>query len=344
MRFNKVIPIILVLGFCTVCFGQGYDRLVRKAETLLQEKKYEEALKVYEEAFKSGEYHYNDFYNVGCANALIGNPDHAFKALDRAVQEGYLDKKWMMKDPDLESLHSDKRWEPLLMKLQERLDIMEASFPESHPEDVIVELPEPRFDSEVSVEKAMKNRRSIRSYSDTPLTLSEISQLLWSAYGITWTREDLPPFLRGGLRTAPSAGALYPLDLYIVVWNALDLPAGVYYYKSEKHQLVQIAEGNRRDALSEAAFNQPHFETAAAAIVYSAIFQRNMVKYGQRGRERYVCMDLGHSAENVYLQAYALNIGTCAIGAFTDIRVKQIVGMTRDEEPLYIMPIGKMEE
>jgi SagB-type dehydrogenase family enzyme len=189
----------------------------------------------------------------------------------------------------------------------------------------------------------MKNRRSIRSYKSTPLTLAEISQILWAGYGITYSAGNLPPFLRGGLRTAPSAGALYPLDLYIVVWNASDLPAGVYWYKSEKHQLVRIFEGNKHDALSEAAFDQPHFETAAAAIVYSAIFERNTQKYGQRGRERYVCMDLGHSAENIYLQAYALNIGTCAIGAFTDIRVKQVVGMTKKEEPLYIMPLGKME-
>ena len=77
--------------------------------------------------------------------------------------------------------------------------------------------------------------------------------------------------------------------------------------------------------------------------MYSAVFERNMVKYGQRGRERYVCMDLGHSAQNVYLQAYALNIGTCAIGAFTDLWLKQVTGMTRNEEPLYIMPLGKVK-
>jgi SagB-type dehydrogenase family enzyme len=95
--------------------------------------------------------------------------------------------------------------------------------------------------------------------------------------------------------------------------------------------------------LKQAGLEQPHFETAAAAIVYSAVFDRNTGKYGQRGRERYVCMDLGHSAENVYLQAYALKIGTCAIGAFSDLSLKKAIGMTREEEPLYIMPFGKVE-
>jgi SagB-type dehydrogenase family enzyme len=343
MKVRKTIFILLFLCFYVSCFAQGYDRLVRQAETLLVEKKYEEALNIYEKAFKSGEYHFNDYYNVACAHALLGNPDKAFQSLDRAVEVGYLDIKWLMKDTDLESLRSDDRWKALLTNLQERLDAMEDNFPEQHAEDVMVDLPEPRFDSSVSVETALKNRRSVRTYKNTPLTLSEVSQLLWAGFGITFTAENMPPFIRGGLRTTPSAGALFPLDLYIVAWNVSDLPAGVYYYKSETHQLVKIADGDKREALSAAAFDQMHFETASAAIVYSAIFERNMTKYGQRGRERYVCMDIGHSAENIYLQAYGLNIGTCAIGAFNDIEVKKVVGMTKKEEPLYIMPLGKVE-
>ena len=106
---------------------------------------------------------------------------------------------------------------------------------------------------------------------------------------------------------------------------------------------MRILEGDRRKDVSKACFDQPQFETASAAIVYSAVYERTMSKYGQRGRDRYVCMDLGHSAENVYLQAYALKIGTCAIGAFTDLWLKKAVGMTRAEEPLYVMPVGKVE-
>jgi SagB-type dehydrogenase family enzyme len=324
-------------------FSQGYDFLVREAETKMLAKDYQGALTLYEKAFESGEFHYNDFYNAACAHSMLGNLDGAFQFLEKALDAGFYDKGTMEKDPDLESLHREDRWQLILSKLQEKLDDIEASFPESHPEEEILELPEPKYDSDVSVEEALKNRRSIRTYDDTPLSLQDLSQLLWSAYGITKFYENAPAFLRGGLRTAASAGARYPLELYVVVRNVTDLPIGVYWYKSGKHHLVKITEEDRWDALSEAAFNQPHFETASAAIVYSAIFQRNMEKYGERGRERYVCMDLGHSGENVYLQAYTLNIGTCAIGAFVDLWVKKAVGMTKEEEPLYIMPLGKLK-
>jgi SagB-type dehydrogenase family enzyme len=153
----------------------------------------------------------------------------------------------------------------------------------------------------------------------------------------------MPPFVRGGFRAAPSAGARFPLELYLAAFNVTDLPAGIYWYQSETHKLMRIAEGDKRAEVSEASFNQDQFKTASAAIVYSAVYERTTVKYGQRGRNRYVCMDLGHSAENVYLQAYALKIGTCAIGAFTDLWLKKAFRMTRAEEPLYVMPLGKIE-
>jgi SagB-type dehydrogenase family enzyme len=155
--------------------------------------------------------------------------------------------------------------------------------------------------------------------------------------------ENGPEFLRGGLRAAPSAGALYPLELYVVARNVEGLAPGIYWYRSESHKLACITEDDRWEEITEACLNQSHFETAAAAIVYSAVFERTTLKYGQRGRERYVCMDLGHSAENVYLQAHALGLGTCAIGAFDDVGLKQAIGMTRQEEPLYVMPVGRME-
>ena len=343
MSMKKIMILLLSFCFSTACLAQGYDYLVRDAEKLLTEKKYEEALALYAKAFESGEFHFQDYYNVACANALLGRPDAAFDNLNKAIDAGLIHKDWLEEDADLESLRADARWQGVMDNLQKKMEAIEAAFPESHAEEVVIALPEPRFDGEVSVEEALKNRRSIRSYLDVPLSLEEISQLLWSAYGITMTRENLPAFLRGGLRAAPSAGARYPLDLYVVVRSVTDLPVGVYWYKSEEHKLVRVSDEDRWEALSEAAFHQPHFKTAAAAIVYSAVFERTMVKYGQRGRERYVCMDLGHSAENVYLQAYALKIGTCAIGAFTDLWLKQAVGMTKQEEPLYIMPVGKVE-
>ncbi|NOQ23433.1 MAG: SagB/ThcOx family dehydrogenase [Candidatus Aegiribacteria sp.] len=226
--------------------------------------------------------------------------------------------------------------------MDSRVDSLLASLPEDHPEGPVVVLPQPRLSSDVSVEEAMQNRRSIRCYEDSPLTIVEVSQLLWSAYGVNYPVENAPDFLRGGLRTAPSAGALYPLELYLVARNVTDLDPGIYWYKSETHELVRIAGEDCWEEFSNAGFDQLHFETAAAAIVYSGIFERCTEKYGDRGRERYVCMDLGHSAENVYLQAYALNIGTCAIGAFSDPALKQVIRMTRTEVPLYIMPLGKV--
>jgi SagB-type dehydrogenase family enzyme len=207
----------------------------------------------------------------------------------------------------------------------------------------VIALPESRKAGEVSVEEALNGRRSVREYSDVPVSLAEVSQLLWAAYGITYPVADAPPFLRGGLRTAPSAGARYPLEVYLFARRVEGLPAGVYRYRSETHDLAAVAEEDRWEALTAAGLYQPHFETAAAAIVYSAVFERTTEVYGERGRTRYVYMDVGHSAENVYLQALALDIGTCAVGAFEDAALKEAAGMTEEEEPLYIMPFGKMK-
>ena len=343
MRKFSLIIFLFLFVLISQVFAQGYDYLVRKAENLLRDQKYEEALQVYEQAWQSGEYHYFDYYNAACASALLDKPDDAFGYLGKAVNAGLIDSKIMRTDEDFNSLHADSRWMNILDSMDNKLKAIEESFPDAHPEDVVIDLPAPVLKGEISVEEAMQNRRSIRNYQEVPLTLQEIAQILWAGYGLSRKIENSPAFLRGGLRTAPSAGALYPLDLYVAAWNVTDLPAGIYYYKSETHQLVRIKEGNTRQELSDAAFNQPHFKTAAAAIVYSAIFERNTRKYGERGRERYVCMDLGHSGQNIYLQAYALKIGTCAIGAFTDLAVKMVVGMTKPEEPLYIMPLGKVE-
>ncbi|MCD4700919.1 MAG: SagB/ThcOx family dehydrogenase [Candidatus Aegiribacteria sp.] len=262
--------------------------------------------------------------------------------LDKAVNANLIEKQWLEEDEDLVSLHSDSRWYALLATVDANVDAILASFSEDHPEGPVVSLPQPRLSSDVSVEEAMQNRRSVRYYEDSPLTVAEVSQLLWSAYGLNYPVENAPDFLRGGLRTAPSAGALYPLELYLVVRDVTGLDPGIYLYKSETHELVRLVGEDCWEEFSNAGFNQSHFETAAAAIVYSAVFERCTEKYGERGRDRYVCMDLGHSAENVYLQAYALNIGTCAIGAFSDLALKHVIRMTSAEVPLYIMPLGKV--
>jgi SagB-type dehydrogenase family enzyme len=206
--------------------------------------------------------------------------------------------------------------------------------------DGIIKLPDPSLTSDVSVEEALQNRRSIRDFKNVALTVDQVSQILWAAFGITEPR-SFPTFLRGGLKTAPSAGALYPLDLYLVCGNVTGISAGIYKYVAEDHSLELISSGDVRKDLADAALNQDFIADAAISIVYTAIFSRTTQKYGERGRERYVCMDLGHSAQNVYLQATAMGLGTCAIGAFTDKMVSMVMLLPDREEPLYIMPVGK---
>jgi len=171
-----------------------------------------------------------------------------------------------------------------------------------------IKLPEPIYKSNISVEEALSKRRSIRTYSGENLTIEEVSQLLWAAQGIT------SPW---GGRTAPSAGALYPLELYLIVGDIEGIDKGVYKYRPEEHELEKVAEGDKRAELAEAAVRQEHVRDAAIDIVFTAVYARTTWKYGERG-VRYVYMEAGHAAQNVYLQAVSLNLGTVVIGAFFD--------------------------
>ena len=199
-------------------------------------------------------------------------------------------------------------------------------------------LPAPNTDGTISVEKALANRRSQRNFQDKAISADQLSQILWSAYGITLPRSDHPS-LRGGLRTAPSAGALYPLEIYAVIGDVEEIEPGVYRYVSGEHKIVRIIDKDIRNELSDAALRQRMVREAPASVFFSAVFNRTTDRYGERGRS-YVYMELGHSAQNVYLQAEALGLGTCAIGAFTDNVVSQVLKLPANEEPLYIMPIG----
>jgi SagB-type dehydrogenase family enzyme len=208
-------------------------------------------------------------------------------------------------------------------------------------EQRIYELPQPSFiDGHMSVENALHNRRSRREFDDLPLTIAEISQILWSAYGVTLAVPNIESF-RGGLRTAPSAGAMFPLEIYIVIGNVEGFSPGVYKYDSENHKLILTISGDIRSDLDEATWGQNMVKQAAATIVYTAVFARMTQRYGSRGRERYVAIDLGHSAQNVYLQVESLGLGTCAIGAFHDESVSRLLQLPEQEEPLYLMPIGR---
>ena len=194
-----------------------------------------------------------------------------------------------------------------------------------------IKLPEPRFESEISVEEALRARRSIRDYKSEPLTLEEVSQLLWAAQGVTTEK---------GSRTAPSAGALYPLEIYVAAQNVASLSSGVYKYKPHSHELARITEGDKRMELYNAALGQSAIKDAALVLVISVVYERTTEKYGERG-ERYAHLETGHAAQNVYLQAVALDLGTVVIGAFDDSEVKKIMSMQDNEYPLYIMPVGR---
>lgn len=200
-------------------------------------------------------------------------------------------------------------------------------------QDAVIVLPTPRYDGETSLEQALLERRSIRNYAKAPLALAEVSQLLWAAQGITSPN---------GGRTAPSAGALYPLEVYLLAGEVDNLPAGLYHYRPDAHTLALVIEGDKRQALYEAALSQNAVKDAAAVIALTAIYERTTVKYGERG-DRYVHMEVGSVAQNIYLQAVALDLGTVFIGAFHDDKVREILIIGVDERPLGLMPIGRKQ-
>jgi SagB-type dehydrogenase family enzyme len=194
-----------------------------------------------------------------------------------------------------------------------------------------LKLPKPSHDGETSLESALRRRRSVREFSNLPLTLAEVSQLLWAAQGVTDPE---------GKRTAPSAGALYPLEVFLVAGRVDGLPAGVYRYRPRGHELARVIEGDRRAKLASAALDQTWMKDAPVAMVITAVYERTAAKYGRRA-ERYVHIEVGHTAQNVHLQAVALRLGTVVVGAFDDAEVKRVLALADDEQPLCLMPIGK---
>jgi len=194
-------------------------------------------------------------------------------------------------------------------------------------ENMVIKLPAPATDSSFSVERAINERMSIRSYKDTSLTLKEISQLLWASQGI----------VASGRRASPSAGATYPLEIFLVAGKVEGLKPGLYKYINKEHSLELIKEGDLRTALSAAALGQDTLLKAPATLVVAAVFERTRARYGARA-ERYVHMEAGHVGENIMLQATALGLGTVPVGAFVDSEVKKLLGIK--EEPLYLFPVG----
>ena len=202
--------------------------------------------------------------------------------------------------------------------------------PASAARPSLIRLPQPRLDGTTSVEAALAARRSIRSFANKPVTLEELSQLLWAAQGITDPR---------GLRTAPSGGALYPLELFVVAGSVAALPAGTYRYEPVGHHLVRVAEGDQRPDLADAALGQSTMRKAPVVIAIVADERKTTIKYGERG-VRYVHLEAGHAAQNICLQAEALGLGSVVIGAFSDRAVANLL-RSPGLLPLYLIPLGR---
>ncbi len=194
----------------------------------------------------------------------------------------------------------------------------------------VITLPEPAKDGALSVTQALANRRSTRSFADRPLTLEDVAQLLWAAQGITDQR---------GFRTAPSAGALFPLEVYVAAGNVENLPVGLYHYRVASHDLERVSGGDHRSRIAQAALGQGAVRNAPALFLLAGVLPRTMKKYGRRGSQ-YVFMEAGHAAQNLLLQAESMGLGHVAIGAFDDASLGQILMLGQDAQPLYILPVG----
>ncbi|MEJ2361620.1 MAG: SagB/ThcOx family dehydrogenase [Gammaproteobacteria bacterium] len=194
-----------------------------------------------------------------------------------------------------------------------------------------IQLPAPGLSGQQSLEALLQRRHSVREYSDQALTLAQLGQLLWAAQGITHG---------SGYRTAPSAGALYPLELYAVVSHVTGLSKGIYHYQPGGHALVKTEDGDIRNDLAEAALSQASVAQAPVVIVFTAVLARTEKKYGPRA-QRYVDIEVGHAAENLFLQAGALGLGTVDVGAFDDEGVARVLQLPPDRNPLLLMPVGR---
>jgi SagB-type dehydrogenase family enzyme len=185
-------------------------------------------------------------------------------------------------------------------------------------------LPSPRLSGPASLEEVLAERRSVREFLADPLSDEELGQLLWAAQGVTDAE---------GRRTAPSAGALYPLELYAVT------SAGVYHYDPATHSIATHRTGDHRRGLQTAALGQGSVGEAPVTFVIAAVYERTAVKYGDRA-ERYVHLEAGHAAQNVLLEAVALGLGAVPIGAFSDERVEALLELPPEERALYLIPVG----
>ena len=195
-------------------------------------------------------------------------------------------------------------------------------------------LPPPSPKGDMSLEEAIVRRRSVRRFTSESISPSQLSQILWAAQGITDTS------LR--YRAVPSAGATYPLEIFIACGQKAieEIDDGIYHYNIDNHSLTRHHKGDIRLELAKAALDQEFIYEAPVDIIICAVYRRTLMRYGDRG-ERYVHIEVGHAGQNIYLQATALGLATVAIGAFYDEQVRNVLRLDKQYKPIYIMPVGK---
>jgi SagB-type dehydrogenase family enzyme len=200
-------------------------------------------------------------------------------------------------------------------------------------QEALMKLPQPKTKGTVSVEQAIKQRRTVRAFMPQALELKQLSQLLWAAHGTTENN--------GFKRAAPSAGALYPMDVYVVVGqnSVVQIEAGVYHYKPKGHFLSLIAKSDYRDAMVRASLSQAWMAKAPISFIITAEYKRVTAKYGKRG-VRYAMIEAGHIGQNLFLQAGALGLKAGIVGAFHDKELIDVMNIPPSHEPLLIMPVG----
>ncbi len=193
-----------------------------------------------------------------------------------------------------------------------------------------IALPRPVTEGGPSLSEALLRRRTVRTLASGTIALADLGRLLWAAQGVTSP---------DGFRTAPSAGGLFPLELFVVAAGVDGLPAGIYRYRPAGHALQRVGDGDPRPALAHAAWDQPWLAQGPVLVVIAGVQERTARKYGERAF-RYLCLEAGHAAQNLLLAAAGDRIPTALVGAFDDAQVRSLLGLPADHTPLYLIPLG----
>lgn len=194
-----------------------------------------------------------------------------------------------------------------------------------------VALPAPKHDGDVSIEKALMQRRSVRKLAPAPLTLEEIGQLCWAAQGVTDDK---------GHRTAPSARGLYPLELYVLAGSVQGLAPGLYHYEPARNALTLLAAGDGRADFEHKGVGQAWVATAPAIFVISGAVGK-MANLKERGLE-FMWVEAGLAAQGFFLEASAMKLGSTFVGGFRPQEAHAVLALPDSEAVLAVLPVGRL--